>query len=90
MQSRPDLNNHAGDLAPKHSVYFDAFTANRAHLAAQYNPLQGPQMGPKGTVGVVRPKAASEMPLVGSSGYFGDAPSSLQAIIKALPPWLRR
>lgn len=90
MQYNPDDNNHAGDLAPRHSAYFDALTACRMQMVANYPPLQGPPDGPFGTIGIIRPKAADEAPLVGATSYFGDAPQYLQAIVKALPPWLRR
>lgn len=85
-----DDTNHAGDLAPKHSGYFNALTASRPQMGGITTTLQAPPAGPHGTIGVIRPRAASEDALQGATGYFGDAPQKLQGIVKALPPWLRR
>lgn len=83
-------NNHAGDLAPLTSPYGREMFANAGKLIDQPSPIgrqSSTAMG--GTVGGMTTRSANVRALFAPSGYFGDAPLSLQPNIEASDPWNR-
>ena len=82
--------NQEGALAPLVSPWGQYLKAHTADLIAHPPPI-GSQSSRRatGTVGGIVMIQASIKPLVMDGGYFGDAPQSLQATIRAAEPWER-
>lgn len=86
------LSNQEGMTVPSSSPYDRALSQAMPSLLAQYRPIGKGVDGYDpfgGNVGGFSTLAANQQTVVGSDGYFGDAPNDLQPMIDEPEPWER-